>query len=63
MTSSQITDFTTAVNKLIPSSSNYLITNPTAKTTFNSNYQISDANVPTNTINANKLLNLSITNT
>ena len=64
MTTSQITDFVTAVNNLIPSgNSSYLLVNPSSVTTFNSNYQIADANVPTNTINANKLLNFSITNT
>ena len=55
MTSSQITDFTTAVNKLIPSSSNYLITNPTTQTSFNSNYLVGNSNFNNNTISATKL--------
>ena len=56
MTSSQITDFVTAVNNLIPSgNSSYLLVNPPSVTTFNSNYRISDSNVPSNTIDGSKL--------
>ncbi|KAL4467971.1 hypothetical protein ABPG72_021752 [Tetrahymena utriculariae] len=56
MTSNQITDLATFVkNNSSSNSGNYLLINPTSKTQFNTNYQISLENIPDQLIGTNQL--------